>query len=35
VFFEGEATIGDMAAVELVEAGPNSLHGRLRETVAA
>jgi tRNA-2-methylthio-N6-dimethylallyladenosine synthase len=35
VFFEGQAALGDMVAVELAEAGPNSLHGRLLETVAA
>jgi tRNA-2-methylthio-N6-dimethylallyladenosine synthase len=35
VFFEGEAAIGDLAQVELTEAGPNSLHGRLLETVGA
>ena len=35
VWFEGDAAIGDLVQVELVEAGPNSLAGRLRETVAA
>ena len=35
VHFEGEAAIGDMVTVELAEAGANSLHGRLLETVAA
>ena len=35
VFFEGEAAIGDLVEVELAEAGPNSLHGRLLLTVAA
>jgi len=35
VFFEGEAAIGDLVRVELAEAGPNSIHGRLLETVAA
>jgi tRNA-2-methylthio-N6-dimethylallyladenosine synthase len=35
VFFEGEAAIGDVVTVELVEAGPNSILGRLLETVAA
>jgi len=35
VFFEGEAAIGDIVSVELAEAGPNSLQGRLLETVAA
>ena len=34
VWFEGEAQIGDLVQVELVEAGPNSLAGKLRETVA-
>ena len=29
VWFEGEAAIGDMAEVELVEAGPNSMKGAL------
>ena len=28
-YFEGEARIGDMVEVELVEAGPNSLRGKL------
>src|SRR5688572_13678844 len=35
VVFEGQAAIGDLVEVELAEAGPNSLHGRLLETVAA
>jgi len=35
VFFEGEATIGDLVEVELAEAGPNSMAGRLLETIAA
>ena len=35
VWFEGEAAIGDLVSVDLVEAGPNSLAGRLRETVTA
>jgi tRNA-2-methylthio-N6-dimethylallyladenosine synthase len=35
VFFEGEAAIGDLVPVELAEAGPNSLHGRLLAPVAA
>jgi len=35
VFFEGEAAIGDMVTVELAEAGPNSIHGRLLEAVVA
>jgi tRNA-2-methylthio-N6-dimethylallyladenosine synthase len=35
VFFEGEAAIGDLVEVELAEAGPNSIHGRLLETAAA
>ena len=29
VHFHGEAAIGDLVRVELVEAGPNSLHGRV------
>ena len=35
VWFEGEAAIGDLVQAELVEAGPNSLAGILRETVPA
>jgi tRNA-2-methylthio-N6-dimethylallyladenosine synthase len=35
VHFEGEAAIGDIASVELGEAGPNSLHGRLLEPALA
>ena len=35
VHFEGVAEIGDLVEVELCEAGPNSMHGRLLETVAA
>ena len=35
VWFEGDAEIGDLVEVELVEAGPNSLAGRLLTTVAA
>ncbi|QKG70267.1 tRNA (N6-isopentenyl adenosine(37)-C2)-methylthiotransferase MiaB [Erythrobacter mangrovi] len=35
VWFEGDVTIGDLVEVELVEAGPNSLAGKLRETVTA
>ncbi|MXO59358.1 tRNA (N6-isopentenyl adenosine(37)-C2)-methylthiotransferase MiaB [Altererythrobacter salegens] len=35
VFFEGEASIGDLVEVELAEAGPNSLAGRLVETALA
>jgi tRNA-2-methylthio-N6-dimethylallyladenosine synthase len=35
VHFEGEAAIGELVEVELAEAGPNSLHARLLETVAA
>ncbi len=35
VHFEGETAIGDLVTVELTEAGPNSVHGRLLETVAA
>ncbi|MFA6219244.1 MAG: tRNA (N6-isopentenyl adenosine(37)-C2)-methylthiotransferase MiaB [Erythrobacter sp.] len=31
----GDVAIGDLVAVELVEAGPNSLAGKLRERVAA
>ena len=34
-WFEGDVGIGDLVQVELVEAGPNSLAGMLRETVAA
>ncbi len=34
-WFEGDVAIGDLVQVELVEAGPNSLAGHLRETVAA
>jgi hypothetical protein len=39
VFFDDSqadrAAIGDLIEVELAEAGPNSLRGRLIETVAA
>ncbi|OZA92057.1 MAG: tRNA (N6-isopentenyl adenosine(37)-C2)-methylthiotransferase MiaB [Erythrobacter sp. 34-65-8] len=35
VWFEGTATIGDLVEVELVEAGPNSLAGRLLAAVPA
>ena len=35
VHFEAEAAIGDLVEVTLTEAGPNSMHGRLVETVAA
>ena len=35
VWFEGEAALGDVVEVELVEAGPNSLAGRLLQTVPA
>ncbi|WP_305095565.1 tRNA (N6-isopentenyl adenosine(37)-C2)-methylthiotransferase MiaB [Croceibacterium aestuarii] len=35
VFFEGDAAIGDLVEVELAEAGPNSLAGRLLETAVA
>jgi tRNA-2-methylthio-N6-dimethylallyladenosine synthase len=35
VWFEGEAAIGDLVEVELAEAGPNSLEGRLAEYAAA
>ncbi|WP_126171924.1 tRNA (N6-isopentenyl adenosine(37)-C2)-methylthiotransferase MiaB [Altericroceibacterium xinjiangense] len=31
VYFEGEAAIGDMVRTDLIEAGPNSLAGRLAE----
>ncbi|MFM6829755.1 MAG: TRAM domain-containing protein, partial [Novosphingobium sp.] len=33
VHFEGDVAIGDLVEVELVQAGPNSLSGRLLETV--
>ncbi len=35
VWFEGNAAIGDLVEVELVEAGPNSVAGMLREPVTA
>ena len=35
VWFEGDVAIGDLVTAELVEAGPNSLAGMLRETVSA
>jgi tRNA-2-methylthio-N6-dimethylallyladenosine synthase len=35
VWFEGDCTIGDLVEVHLDEAGPNSLRGVIRETVAA
>lgn len=35
VWFEGDCAIGDLVQVELVEAGPNSLAGRLRQAIAA
>jgi tRNA-2-methylthio-N6-dimethylallyladenosine synthase len=35
VHFEGAAAIGDLVMVELGEAGPNSLHGRLLEPAHA
>ena len=35
VFFEGEAAIGDLVEVELAEAGPNSLAGRLLQPAHA
>ncbi|MEO6716553.1 MAG: tRNA (N6-isopentenyl adenosine(37)-C2)-methylthiotransferase MiaB [Novosphingobium sp.] len=35
VYFEGEAAIGDLVRTELLEAGPNSLHGKLMATAAA
>jgi tRNA-2-methylthio-N6-dimethylallyladenosine synthase len=34
-WFEGEVAIGDLVEVELVEAGPNSLAGKLRTPVPA
>jgi len=34
VHFHGDAAIGEVVAVELAEAGPNSLHARLLEPVA-
>ncbi|QZD87868.1 tRNA (N6-isopentenyl adenosine(37)-C2)-methylthiotransferase MiaB [Qipengyuania psychrotolerans] len=34
VWFEGDAAIGDLVQAELLEAGPNSMAGMLRETVA-
>lgn len=35
VWFEGSAEIGDLVQVELLEAGPNSLQGALREAAIA
>ena len=35
VWFEGDCAIGDLLEVHLAEAGPNSLRGVIRETVAA
>ncbi len=35
VFFEGDAAIGDLVRVELAEAGPNSIAGRLLEKAPA
>jgi tRNA-2-methylthio-N6-dimethylallyladenosine synthase len=35
VFFEGNAALGEIVAVELTEAWPNSLGARLRERIAA
>ncbi len=35
VWFEGSCEIGDLVSVTLAEAGPNSIKGVLRETVAA
>jgi tRNA-2-methylthio-N6-dimethylallyladenosine synthase len=35
VWFEAEVQIGDLVEVELAEAGPNSLRGVVRQTVAA
>jgi len=34
VFFEGDAAIGDLVEVDLLEAGPNSIHGRLADSDA-
>jgi tRNA-2-methylthio-N6-dimethylallyladenosine synthase len=34
VHFEGDAAIGDLVALELTEAGPNSLHGEVLAPVA-
>ncbi len=33
VWFEGQAELGDMVKVDIIEAGPNSVQGVLRETV--
>jgi tRNA-2-methylthio-N6-dimethylallyladenosine synthase len=35
VWFEADAALGDLVEVELVEAGPNSLAGRVLQTVTA
>ena len=35
VWFEGDAAIGDLVEVDLIEAGPNSMAGALRETIPA
>ena len=35
VWFEGDAAIGDIVTAELIEAGPNSLAGRVRERALA
>ena len=35
VWFEGDCAIGDLVEVELIEAGPNSLAGRVLDTVPA
>ena len=35
VYFEGDVAIGDMVRAELAEAGPNSLRGRVLESVEA
>jgi tRNA-2-methylthio-N6-dimethylallyladenosine synthase len=35
VHFAGEAQVGDLVRVELTEAGPNSIAGRLLETAPA
>ncbi len=35
VWFEGDAAIGDLVEVELIDAGPNSMAGELRRPTAA
>ena len=35
VWFEGEAAIGDLVTLELAEAGPNSLAGRLPQSAVS